>query len=215
MKIGIGAGVGAVITGLSVWGMDKLGWIDRWAFDWQSFSTLATGGAAVIGAIWIGSRQSAITLQQTAIAHRQADIMAMQTQIQRATLSGEFYDRRITILRNVRNYYALSHNSDEQITAIDTDELTIAMLDAAESAAFLFNNDASEVAWELYEIVHGLLGIYQEHQNALANGIIAVFPVGKIADAKGKADTTFRRFVKITKPYLRMGLSPAPVELDA
>lgn len=60
------------------------------AFDWQSFSTLMTGGLAVLAAFVVG-------LKQTGIQHR-------QTKIQEAMLRSDLFDRRYKVFERAEQF---------------------------------------------------------------------------------------------------------------
>lgn len=68
----------------------------RWdLFDWQSFSTLATGFAAVASAVAIGLRQADIARRQVTISQRQSEILSRQIDLQEAKLRAELFQRRL------------------------------------------------------------------------------------------------------------------------
>lgn len=70
-------------------------------FDWQSFSTLVTGFAAVGGATFVGWRQSQITKRQASIAEKQNEILSHQTQLERLALRNEMFERRYEVFASV------------------------------------------------------------------------------------------------------------------
>ncbi|MBB5687656.1 hypothetical protein [Sphingobium boeckii] len=57
-------------------------------FDWQSFSTLFTGIAAVVGAVIVG-------LKQTGISSKQTDILDRQVELEEAKLRADLFERRL------------------------------------------------------------------------------------------------------------------------
>lgn len=59
-------------------------------FTWQAFATLVAGGSAVVGAVYVSRRQTAITA-------RQADIQAKQVELQALQLRAALFDRRIKV----------------------------------------------------------------------------------------------------------------------
>ena len=65
-----------------------IGIIHWCSFDWQSFSTLATGIAAVVGAVIVG-------LKQTEISRRQTDILKRQVELEDAKLRADLFERRL------------------------------------------------------------------------------------------------------------------------
>jgi hypothetical protein len=75
-------------------------------FDWQSFSTLATGLAAVIGAVVVGLRQAKITERQANIQERQVALEAMN-------LKAELFERRLSIYNAALDFLGLIINLDE------------------------------------------------------------------------------------------------------
>lgn len=60
------------------------------AFTWQAFATLVAGGAAVVAAVYVVRKQTAITA-------RQADIQAKQVELQAMQLRAALFDRRIKV----------------------------------------------------------------------------------------------------------------------
>lgn len=65
-------------------------------FDWPSFATLASGLAAVIGAVVVGSKQVGIARRQADITDKQADILDRQVKLEEAKLRAELFQRRLT-----------------------------------------------------------------------------------------------------------------------
>ena len=59
-------------------------------FTWEAFATLATGAAAVGGAIWIGTKQAKI-------AQRQAEILSRQVEIAGLGIRTQLFDRRMKV----------------------------------------------------------------------------------------------------------------------
>ncbi|SEJ87123.1 hypothetical protein SAMN05518849_11656 [Sphingobium sp. AP50] len=199
-KIGLGTSVGAVVTGISVWGMDKLGWIDRWAFEWGDFATLTTGAAAVVGAVWIGGRQVEITSKQAEIAERQTEIMRQQTALQGMALRGDFYDRRIKIVADVRAYYALIHAVDYS----NERELAREILSSAEAARFIFDKEVHDAAWKIYELICAYATRkIEEEKVGLREFRDKVFPSMSIDLKEAReAQELFKTFLKLTEKYL-------------
>lgn len=66
----------------------EIGIIHWCSFDWQSFSTLATGMAAVVGAVIVG-------LKQTEISRKQTDILKRQVELEDAKLRADLFERRL------------------------------------------------------------------------------------------------------------------------
>lgn len=71
-------------------GKNRTDVIDWSAFSWEAFATLATGLAAVAGAIVIGLKQVRITGRQTAILNQQAEL-------EKKRLAHDLYDRRYKV----------------------------------------------------------------------------------------------------------------------
>ena len=71
--------------------------IDWYAFDWQSFATLATGFIAVGAAFYVGRKQAAISAAQT-------EILARQTRLAELTLRHEIFDRRYEVFVSAQNF---------------------------------------------------------------------------------------------------------------
>ncbi|WP_157132630.1 hypothetical protein [Novosphingobium nitrogenifigens] len=65
-----------------------LGIVHWCSFDWQSFSTLATGFAAVVGAVCVGMKQAGISRKQT-------DILDRQVELEEAKLRADLFERRM------------------------------------------------------------------------------------------------------------------------
>lgn len=72
--------------------------------DWQSLATLITGGAAVIGATWVGIRQAGITSRQAEIAHAQNAILSRQVEIEAQKLKADLFERRFRTYELCRKY---------------------------------------------------------------------------------------------------------------
>ena len=71
--------------------------IDWGAFTWEAFATLATGLAAVAGAVWVGSRQMNIAYAQTRISLKQTAILDRQNRLEESKLRAELFDRRMLV----------------------------------------------------------------------------------------------------------------------
>ena len=78
--------------------------IDWHAFTWEAFATLVTGLAAVIGAVWIGLRQVAITRRQTKIADRQTSILAYQAEIADLAVRSDLFERRFEVYDRIDRF---------------------------------------------------------------------------------------------------------------
>lgn len=102
-----GTSLGTIVTGAAIWSMDKLGWIDRWAFEWGDFATLVTGGVAAIGAIWIGRKQ-------TKIAERQVAIMDRQILLDENNLKAELFERRLETYKITVDFLIHLHDLAEE-----------------------------------------------------------------------------------------------------
>lgn len=162
--------LGIVGVMFSLWFLDdQMGWINRWKFDWPSFATLATGAAAVIGAVWIGTKQVGITNEQVRIADRQSEIMAaqanimqQQVDIQHITLKSELYDKRIKVFTEIRDYAQTLSNPGMKINLEIKDSLLIAL----ESCKFLFDDEIYEKACRIYVDVNTIHKDIQNHVSA-------------------------------------------------
>ncbi|MEK7454723.1 MAG: hypothetical protein AABZ76_07345 [Pseudomonadota bacterium] len=133
-KLG-GAGVILfALTWVTVWGLHELDIIDRFRFTWEAFATLATGGLAVLGAMWIGYHQLAITKQQTLITERQVGIAGRQARIEMLNLQAQMYDRRIAVYRAIQDYMGLQWS--DKLTP--DSEVSKNFYVALEGSAFLF-----------------------------------------------------------------------------
>jgi hypothetical protein len=102
-------------------------------FDWPSFSTLAAGGAAVIGATLVGR-------MQIRIAARQTEILERQTAAAEVTLRHELFDRRYSVYRATADFVA------ETLSVRMTmgSEGEVEFLDAREQSKFLFRPEVHE-----------------------------------------------------------------------
>ncbi len=59
-------------------------------FPWEACATLVTGFLAVGGAVWVGKKQTHISMQQTEILKRQADV-------QHVAVQQALFDRRFAV----------------------------------------------------------------------------------------------------------------------
>ena len=73
----------------------SLGTIHWCQFDWQSFSTLTTGLAAVIGASIIGLKQAVIAKRQADISEKQSEVLRRQVELEEAKLRADLFQRRL------------------------------------------------------------------------------------------------------------------------
>lgn len=64
---------------------------------WTAFATLATGAAAVGGAIWIGLRQVGIATRQAEIVERQVEIQAGQLKLEEMKGRMALFDERMKV----------------------------------------------------------------------------------------------------------------------
>ena len=102
--------------------------VDWEAFTWEAFATLMTGASAVIGAVCIGIRQSAISHRQTEILHRQVSIEELR-------LRSELFDRRFAVYEATEAY--LAHAID--IDGPPSRDIEQVFFDAKKRASFLFS----------------------------------------------------------------------------
>ncbi|MEK7454755.1 MAG: hypothetical protein AABZ76_07510 [Pseudomonadota bacterium] len=151
----VGNGMAAVaVTIFVLYILDyQLGWIDCWAFEWNDFATLVTGGIAAIAAMIIGTKQVAITREQVHIANRQGIIMDRQTQIQLLMLKNSMLDRRLSLYKDVMDYATLSH------VPIDSDrnKLRSKALSGMQNANFVFNAAIADAMLKLILRVNNYL----------------------------------------------------------
>jgi hypothetical protein len=92
-------------------------------FDWPSFATLATGLAAVIGAVVIGLRQMRITERQNLVAEM--------------ALKAELFDRRLAVYAATNNFLraTIDETLDDEISFRERFQQQSAM------ARFLFRDE--------------------------------------------------------------------------
>ena len=104
------------------------------SFSWEAFSTLATGAGAVLAAVVIGVRQSAIAERQVAIADRQSRILEKQAHLEELKLRSELFERRFAVYQATRSFcVSIMAHADEPEQGIQRDFLT-----ALDQSKFLF-----------------------------------------------------------------------------
>jgi len=73
----------------------SFGMIQWCQFDWQSFATLTTGLAAVLGAVIVGWKQVGIADRQANISEHQSGILGRQVDLEETKLRAELFQRRL------------------------------------------------------------------------------------------------------------------------
>jgi len=140
---------------LAVWfmlfGMVTVGMAEM-EFPWEALATLVAGTGAVIAAIIIGMRQTAIAFsqnkildRQARIAERQADILEKQVDLERLTLRGDLFDRRFAVFVSAEAWM----NHVLQGEEINGAEIMDRFKTALDQARFLFGKEANERLSEL------------------------------------------------------------------
>lgn len=81
-----------------------LGIIHWCNFDWPSFATLATGFAAVAGAVIVGRKQAGIAARQADISDRQTAILGQQVELETAKLRADLFARRLETYEATANF---------------------------------------------------------------------------------------------------------------
>jgi hypothetical protein len=99
-------------------------------FTWEAFATLLTGVSAVGGAVWVG-------LKQTAISHRQTEILARQARIEELGLRSELFERRFAVYEATRRFLSEIVANDGRCS-IETEQ---AFEIALNESNFLFCDD--------------------------------------------------------------------------
>jgi hypothetical protein len=112
-------------------------------FDWQSFSTLVTGAAAVGGAYLIGKRQLAITDRQNAILEK-------QVALERKRMDQDLYDRRFKIYEVTVRFIIDPVRSDNDLDQ----DLISDFLVASRESRFLFDQAMYDALDEIWYKVH-------------------------------------------------------------
>ena len=116
-----------------------MGSINWSGFDWQAFSTLATGALAVLGATIVGVRQ-------TMISKRQNEILERQTELEELKLKSELYDRRMEVFDAVNTYIF-----DALYTMKYDPEMEARFQQAYLKSKFLFRDSISRTIEEIAE----------------------------------------------------------------
>lgn len=117
-------------------------------FPWEALATLLTGFAAVIGAVYVGKRQ-------TEIANRQNIILNQQTELERLKIRSDLYERRFHIFEVTQEYLRLSYNGQDFMDH----PLGVEFKKVRDQATFLFDAEFSKYIEEIYKHVwqyHGL-----------------------------------------------------------
>ncbi|MDF0540751.1 hypothetical protein PX699_00210 [Sphingobium sp. H39-3-25] len=135
------------LIGFAIWGLDKLGIINRYAFEWGDFATLATGALAVAGAIYVGHRQIAIITEQTAISKKQAAISERQVQLQQANMLADLFDRRMDAYNSVID---LLRRFDDPTTIESKRTWMDDFNTAANKCRFLFRKDVHNEVHKIF-----------------------------------------------------------------
>lgn len=110
-------------------------------FDWQSFSTLATGLLAVIAAWSVGMRQTAISEQHTKILERQ--LILNNSEVRQALFEKRYKVYDVT-RRFIKASYANSLNDDNT-------DLQIEFINHMWESKFLFNESVFKYLDDLYD----------------------------------------------------------------
>lgn len=120
--------------------------IDWTAFDWPSFSTLATGLAAVVGAVWIGRRQAGI-------AERQTDLLARQEAWQAISIKADLFDRRLATYEATADFliHIADIGEDEEVQA-RTRNFAAKMRESQ----FLFQPEVYAALKEIWDVANDL-----------------------------------------------------------
>lgn len=169
----------------------QLGWIDCWKFGWGDFATLATGGIAAVGAVWIGIRQSAISARQT-------EILNHQVSIERIALRAELYDRRLKIFTDVLTYSANVWDSGTRKDMEKARSFSLAM----EGSKFLFNDEVHSLLSDLFRDIIQFNGVTQRLERPYrASHDQLLDRQDKLSDLIH--DKT-KRFEELATPYMRI-----------
>lgn len=190
--------IGVLATGMSLFD----------GFPWDALATLLAGGAAVVGAIYIGRRQmelsrgqNTILDRQVDIATRQADILAKQVQLEALKLRGDLYERRFEVFSATLNLLRSTTNNDRIIGS----ETLIAFAQARDRSRFLFS---SEVNLAL-ERIHKDCLIYTHkalsHNQRLAVGEGADEEAREVMDLQADLIHTSINLADIFGPEMHVG----------
>jgi hypothetical protein len=125
-------------------------------FPWDALATLLAGVAAVIGAVYIGKRQMAISRgqnkileRQADIASRQADILAQQVQLESLKLRSELFERRFKVFEATHAFLIAAYNGED----MTGHQATIDFKRARDEGRFLFDERVSTELEEVHK--HG------------------------------------------------------------
>jgi len=126
-----------------------------YVIDWSAWATLIVGIAAVIGAFYIGKKQSAIALRQAEIADRQARIMERQTAIatrladtEHTRLRAELYDRRVVVYSGIERYLIDASSADGNVTP----EVRQELFNSISVASFLLDEDLAAIGRRILQV---------------------------------------------------------------
>ena len=115
--------------------------VDWHAFDWQSFSTLMTGGLAVLAAYVVGRRQT--------------EIQSRQANIQEAALRSDLFDRRYKVFERAEQFLReILQHADDPSPETQRDFVV-----AMGESRFLFGRpvrDGLDVIWKRWAGFHAL-----------------------------------------------------------
>ena len=131
--------------------------IDWCSFSWTAFATLATGFAAVGGAIYVGGKQARISRQQ-------AQILAQQASVARIKLRSDLFDRRFKVYEAIKVYL-----HDAMALRVDFDphlEKWATMKEQLEQARFLFAGPLQNRFMELWDEADDLLATREKLRDA-------------------------------------------------
>ena len=128
-----------------------------------ALATLATGFAAVGGAIWvslkqerIGILQATIQAEQVRASEKQTDILKQQSDIAGATLRSGVFDRRMSVYVSAMTYVA---NMDDMRVMRDADYRENFSLKVQEGQ-FLFKPEVQDWLRETWYVGHRLATAY-------------------------------------------------------
>jgi len=201
LKIALLAGAVGVTVGVSVWGLDKLDIIDRFAFEWGDFATLTTGLLAVIGAVWVGMRQVEITDRQANISEQQTKILDRQITLQSLSFKVDLHDRRLKIYSDVKSY-AHSIWSREDFNELKRSGNIIVSLEASK---FLFNDAIHAKIREIFVIGTKFRAVTEKLDAIERSGGIQPDNLkNEQYELSDKIDAHFSAFTEMSTPYLRV-----------
>lgn len=123
------------------------------AFDWPTFGALSqalsglfVGIAAVVGAVKVGLKQSAIAARQADITERQTLIMEKQVDLDSKNLAHQLYERRFAMYQSAADFLVTSTPS----TCVEVDrESQMTFLKSMMECRFLFPPTVFEQMREL------------------------------------------------------------------